>query len=142
MGALADAVRAHKVKAFEKADTVVRRSMEIFGARLVNDWTPLGDPLLWKSPPPADYRPGNLQSSWFYSVGRPSGQTTEAVNFREVHGLDQISGSTLGVRHYFSNSAPHAGAIEGGHSHQAPVGILWSAMEFEPIVRTLAKATP
>lgn len=144
MGALADAVRAHKVKAFDKADTVVRRSMEIFGGRLVNDWTPLGDPPSWKSWPniPADYRPGNLQSSWFYSANQPSTRESTAVDIRQIRDFDKMPASALGIRHYFSNNAPHAGAIEGGHSNQAPVGILWSAMEFEPIVRTLAKATP
>lgn len=142
MAALADAVRAHKVKAFDQANTIVRETIRTFGGRLVNEWTPLGDPLLWKSPPPADYRPGNLQSSWFYSPVRPSGETTEATNQRRVHGLDRIPAAALGIRHYLSNNAPHALPIERGHSSQAPAGILWSAMEFEPTVRTLARSQP
>lgn len=139
MGAIADAVRAHKVKAFDKADAIVKRTIETFGGRLVNEWTPLGDPLLWKSAPPADYRPGNLQSSWFYSLSRPSSEATEAVNDRKVHGLDRLPASALGFVHYLSNSAPHAGEVERGHSSQAPVGIMWSAIEFEPMVRAMAK---
>ena len=140
MGGLAEKVRAHRLKAMDKAEVIVRESLETFGGRLVTDWTPLGDPLLWKAPPPADYRPGNLQSSWFYSAGRPSNQATEAVNDRRVHGLEDLTSPLLGKRHFFSNSAPHAGAIEAGHSTQAPVGILWSAMEFGPIVRSIAGA--
>ena len=106
MGALADAVRAHKAKAFDKANTIVKETIETFGGRLVNEWTPLGDPLLWKAPPPADYKPGNLQSSWFYAPSRPSGETTEATNERHVHGLDRMPASALGIRHYLSNNAP------------------------------------
>lgn len=136
MAGLADIVRAHKVKAFDKADTIVRGTIKTFGGRLVNEWTPLGDPLLWKSAPPADYRPGNLQSSWFYSVNSPSNAHTDAVNDRKVHFLEDMPSSALGVRHFLSNSAPHAGAIEGGHSSQAPVGILWHAQEFPQMVRT------
>lgn len=142
MGALADAVRAHKVKAFDKSNTIVKETIETFGGRLVNEWTPLGDPLLWKAPPPADYKPGNLQSSWFYAPSRPSSETTEATNERHIHGLDRMPASALGIRHYLSNNAPHALAIENAHSSQAPAGILWSAMEFEPIVRTLARSQP
>lgn len=142
MGALADMVRQHKAKAFDKADMIVKETITTFGGRLVKEWTPLGDPLLWKSPPPADYRPGNLQSSWFYAPNRPSTETTEATNDRRVHGLDRLPASALGVRHYLSNNAPHALPIERGHSSQAPNGILWSAMEFEPMVRTLSKAMP
>lgn len=139
---LADAVRAHKAKAFKKADVVVRKSVETFGGRVVNEWTPLGDPLLWKAPPAADYRPGNLQSSWFYSVGSPSGEATSATDSRVVHGLDRMPTEASGLKHYLSNSAPHAGAIEAGHSSQAPVGILWAAIEFEPLVRTIARSEP
>lgn len=139
---LADLVRAHKAKAMTQAETVVVRSLEVFGDRLVKDWTPLGDPLLWKAPPPADYKPGNLRSSWFYSQSAPSNQTTTATADREVHGLEGARNDPLGKRHFFSNSAAHAGAIESGHSSQAPVGILWSAIEFDPIVRALAQAQP
>lgn len=142
MGGVAELVRAHKAKAFSRADAIVKESIERFGERLVNEWTPLGDPLLWKAPPPADYRPGNLQSSWFYSAGAPSNAHTDAVNDRKVHFLEDMPVSPLGIRHYLSNSAPHAGAIEAGHSHQAPVGILWAAMEFEPIVRSVARGMP
>lgn len=140
MAGLGELVRAHKAQAMTKAEEVVSRSMEVFGDRLVRDWTPLGDPTLWKAPPPANYRPGNLQSSWFYSQNRPSSAATEATNSREIHNLDQVRTGPLGKVHYFSNNAPHALPIERGHSSQAPNGILWAAMEFEPIVRTLARS--
>lgn len=142
MAGLGELIRAHKVKAFDKANTIVKETIETFGGRLVNEWTPLGDPLLWKAPPPADYRPGNLQSSWFYSANQPSTRESTAVDIRQIRDFDKIPASALGIRHYLSNNAPHALPIERGHSSQAPAGILWSAMEFEPIVRTLARSQP
>jgi len=135
----AAAVKAHKTKAVTTLDTIVKETVETFSLRLVVDWTPYGDPLLWKSPPPADYRPGNLQSSWFYSEGRPSGEKTSRVDILAVNNLDRMSERPAGKKHYLSNSADHAGAIQGGHSSQAPAGILVNAQEFAPMAYSIAR---
>lgn len=137
--AFAAALRAHKAKALGRADRIVRETVEEFGGQLVTDWTPLGDPTLWKSPPPADYRPGNLQSSWFLTIGAPSTAKTERTDIRAINGLDQLDGPVAGKLVYLANNADHAGAIEGGHSTQAPVGIMWSAQEFAPIAYSVAR---
>lgn len=139
MVGFAEAVKAYRAKTTTGLDETVRQTVIEFGDRLVTDWTPLGDPLLWKAPPPADYRPGNLRSSWFYSEGRPTGATTEAVNDREVHNLDAMPQDAAGRKHYLSNSAPHAGAIEAGHSLQAPAGILVNAQEFSYLATSIAR---
>lgn len=136
---VAAAVRAFKAKMTTGMDTVVKETVEVFGGRLVTEWTPLGDPLLWKAPPPADYRPGNLQSSWFYSEGRPTNAETDAVNDRRVHFLEDMPKDAAGRLHFLSNSAPHAGAIEGGHSSQAPGGILVNRQEFPFIANAVAR---
>lgn len=135
----ADTMKAYRAKAVTNLDTVVRETVETFGGRVVNEWTPLGDPLLWKSAPPADYRPGNLQSSWFYSEGRPSNAHTDAVNDRQVHFLDDMPKDAAGRKHYLSNSAPHALSIDRGHSAQAPAGILVNKQEFSPIANAIAR---
>ncbi len=141
MAGFADAIKAYRAKTTTGLDTVVSETVKEFGGRVVTEFTPLGDPLLWKSAPPADYRPGNLQSSWFYSEGRPTGATTDAVNAREVHNLDAMPEDAAGRKHYLSNSAPHAGKINSGHSSQAPAGILVNAQEFSYIAKAIAKRT-
>ena len=118
---------------------IIRETVQEFSGSLVTDWTPYGQPEMWKSPPPADYRPGNLQSSWFLSVGAPSTEQTNATDHREVHHLNRLADVKAGETVYLSNNAPHAGAIEGGHSMQAPGGILVNAFEFEPMVYTIAR---
>lgn len=135
---LAAGLRPYKARALGNLDTVVRETTLEFAERLVTDWTPLGNPELWKSPPPADYRPGNLQSSWFLSVGAPSGETTEHTNIRAMNHLDRLP-AQAGQKVYFSNSAPHAKAIEGAHSSQAPSGIMWAAQEFGPMAAIVAR---
>ncbi len=132
-------VKAYKAKTTTGLDTIVKETVEEFGARVVTEFTPLGDPLLWKSPPPVDYRPGNLQSSWFYSEGRPTGAETDAVNDRVVHFLSDMPEDAAGRKHYLSNAAPHAKAINAGHSSQAPAGILVNAQEFSFMANAIAR---
>ncbi len=135
---LAAGTRAYGAKAMDRLDDIVRTTILRFSDSLVTDWTPLGDPVLWKHPAPADYVPGNLRSSWFYSVGAASGETTERTDVQAMNGLERMPAHPAGEKHYLSNSARHATSIEAGHSSQAPVGIMWAAMEFEPLVYRVA----
>lgn len=135
---LASGVRSHKAKAIATLDKVVRETTLEFADCLASEWTPLGNPELWKSPPPADYRPGNLQSSWFFSVGAPSQATTDRTDIRVVNDLDRLP-ERAGQKVYLSNNAPHAGAIEAAHSTQAPIGIMWAAAEFSPMAHAIAR---
>lgn len=139
MAGFADALKQYRAKTATNLDTVVAETVKEFGSRTVHEFTPLGDPTLWKSAPPADYRPGNLQSSWFYSEGRPTSATTDAVNDREVHNLDAMPKDAAGRIHYLSNSAPHAASIEASHSSQAPAGILVNAQEFSFMANAIAR---
>jgi hypothetical protein len=139
MGLVSDLKRFKRERVQALPARIIRETLAEFAGSLVTDWTPLGAPETWKSAPPADYRPGNLQSSWFLSVGAPSGETTTATDHREVWHLERLADLKAGETVYFSNSAPHAGAIEGGHSAQAPVGILVNGpLEFERIVHQVA----
>ena len=131
-------IRKHNQKALPALDRIVRETTLEFADRLASEWTPLGNPELWKSPPPADYQPGHMKSSWFCSVSAPSRATTDRTDIRAVNDLDQIP-EKAGQKVYFSNNAPHAGSIEGGHSSQAPVGIMWAASEFSPMAATIAR---
>ena len=118
---------------------IIAETVREFSGSLVSEWTPYGQPETWKAPPPANYRPGNLQSSWFLSIGAPSLEQTTATDQREVHHLERLADFRSGETISLSNSAPHAGAIEGGHSMQAPTGILVNAMEFEGMALSIAR---
>lgn len=144
MGFAAD-LKRFKAKAIGRADRIVRETVETFAESLVSatqfngPWTPYGDPVLWKAPPPADYRPGNARSSWFLSVGSPSTERTDRTDILAVNGMDRLPDRPAGQTIYFSNSARHITSLEAGHSSQAPVGIMVNAAEFEPMVRFIAK---
>jgi hypothetical protein len=118
---------------------IVAETVREFGDSLVTEWSPLGDPALWKSAPPADYKPGNFRSSWFLSIGAASNETTEATGDQEVHHMERLSDFKVGEAIYLSNSAAHAGALEAAHSSQAPTGIMVNAMEFEGIAYNVAR---
>lgn len=137
---LAADLQRFKAKAMGRADRIIRETVLEFGEQLVTDWTPLGNPELWKSPPPADYRPGNLQSSWFFSVGTPSTEKTDRTDIRAINGLDRLPQDAAGQTAYLANSADHASSIEAGHSSQNPVGILSVGQaEFSPMAYAVAR---
>jgi hypothetical protein len=129
--------KANRVQALSRQ--IVAETVREFGSSLVTEWSPIGEPETWKAPPPADYRPGNFRSSWFLSVGAPTGETTEATDQREVHHLDLLNGLKVGETVHLCNSAPHASSLEYAHSAQAPAGIMVNAIEFEPLAYNVAR---
>lgn len=139
MGLAAELRRFKRERVQALPARIVAETVRKFAGSLVADWTPYGQPETWKSPPPEGYRPGNLQSSWFLAIGDVSTERTEETDHREVWHMERLADLTAGERVTLSNSAPHASSIEAGHSAQAPVGILVNAMEFEPIVYTIAR---
>lgn len=139
MGLTATLRRFKKERVQERPRQIVIETVLSFGRSLVVDWSPYGDPTLWKSPPPADYRAGNFQSSWFLSIGSASVEATTGTDQREVHHLDRLADFKLGETIYIANSAPHASSLEAGHSSQAPVGIMWAASEFSPMAATVTR---
>jgi hypothetical protein len=139
MGLAADLRRFKRERVQGLSARIIRQTVEEFAGSLVTEWTPYGQPETWKAPPPSGYRPGNLQSSWFLSIGSVSTEVTEATDHREVWHIERLADFKAGERIYISNSAPHASAVEGGHSAQAPAGILVNGpLEFERIVHQVA----
>jgi hypothetical protein len=132
-------LRAFKAKSMDRVDTIVRETTRTFAGSLVTEWTPLGDPLLWKNPPPADYKPGNLRSSWFLSFDQASTETTLRTDIQALNHAELLEGTVAGRKLYITNNADHAGAIENAHSTQAPIGIMWAAGEFPNIAERIAK---
>lgn len=139
MSLVAD-LKRFKAKAMEQAGEIKRQTILEFSNELVTIWSPYGNPELWKSqPPPKDYIPGHFRSSWFLSVGAPSTETTEATDITKVNHLERLDDGALGATICLSNNAPHAGALEGGHSKQAQLGLLVNAYEFEAMAYATAR---
>ena len=91
--------------------------------------TPVGDPSLWKSKPPADYIPGNLQSNWQCTLGTPASgmwsfedkSTEQTISAMK----SVIEGSFPDQAIFLTNLLPYAQRIEyGAHSSQAPQGMV------------------
>lgn len=129
-------------KAPDKAHTVVSKVC-ISLLRNVVLQTPVGNPSLWQSPPPAGYVGGRLRSNWNTGFG--------AVN-RDEHGPDKsgrgsIGRGTLALLQrpaekdvYITNSLPYAIPVEYGHSTQAPAGMLRVTIsQFNGLVTDVAK---
>lgn len=111
----------------EQARTVVRKvSQEVLTKVVMR--TPVGNPSLWKSKPPAGYVGGRLRANWHATFGAPSFQVTAE---RDPAGTATIMRGTSTINRaygdhdiYITNSLPYAIPVEYGHSKQAPVGMV------------------
>lgn len=91
--------------------------------------TPVGNPSLWKSKPPAGYVGGRARANWNVSFGSPS----FAVSFRvDAQGYNTIQAGTNTINRaygdnpiFIMNSVPYIRELEyEGHSKQAPAGMV------------------
>lgn len=70
---------------------------------------------------------GMLKGNWQVSVNTPASGTTEELrgeNITIAAGTREISKAKAGDDIYIVNNLPYAQAIEGGHSDQAPQGMV------------------
>lgn len=90
--------------------------------------TPVGDPSLWKRPPPPGYKGGQAKANWFSTVGSPS--STVAIGLIDPSGAVSIaraiaaSKQAAGNIFYIVNGLPYMRKLEYGHSTQAPNGMV------------------
>lgn len=102
-------------------------------ARTVILATPVGNPELWKQPPPTNYRPGTARGNWRVSIGGPDGQ----ISFL----LDPVGGTTIAAAEaeiarytlptqslYIQNNVPYIVPLNDGSSTQAPAGFVQAAI--------------
>jgi len=93
--------------------------------------TPVGNPDLWKSPPPKGYVGGRARGNWQVAI---NGQTNEEeTGQRDRNGgptigdgaamIDGATGADVSSIHIFNN-VPYIVPLEEGHSTQAPHGML------------------
>lgn len=128
--------RLHLTTGFVVADLASR----------IDERSPVGNPLLWKKPPPPDYKPGTFRGGWQLGVdsipggqtGRldPSGEVTQAT-LRAA--IPELAGGHV---YYITNNVVYGPALETGHSTQAPAGMVGiTALEFPQVVRSAAGRT-
>lgn len=95
--------------------------------------SPVGDPTLWQSEPPPDYRPGHLVKNWNVTIGfesddelpgeDPVGAQTIEDARRELafyDGIDVENFNEINIQ----NAVPYIVPISQGWSQQAPAGFI------------------
>ena len=115
----------------EEAELVVRGTLLKLSSLIV-EGTPVGNPSLWRNPPPKGYIGGTLRGSWNASISSPdfakrgvkdkSGAGTIAKISTVVNGVD------LGESFYLTNPQPYAARVEFGWSKQRPKGMVRVAL--------------
>ncbi|MEW2927552.1 HK97 gp10 family phage protein [Pseudomonas juntendi] len=110
-------------------DALTQRSRAIAMAMLgeIVLRSPVGNPDLWKSPPPPGYSGGRFRGSHIVSIGAPVyTQTTkiDKVGSETIaEGQRQLSGLEPFTVIYIQTNLPYAEKLEDGHSTQAPGGV-------------------
>jgi hypothetical protein len=108
-------------------DKVVRGTLLDLSRRIVLR-TPVGNPSLWASAPPAGYTGGQAKGNWQASIGSPETGTTSTIDKSGSATLASINGKTQnapGNVWYLTNNLPYVStALEYGSSTQAPTGMV------------------
>lgn len=91
--------------------------------------SPVGNADLWQDPrsAPEGYTGGSFRSNWFLTRKASSVKYYEDIIVSESAKVGEISTNILSKyssTFILTNNAPYSEAIEGGHSTQAPVGVI------------------
>lgn len=89
--------------------------------------SPVGNPDLWKRPPPPGYVGGRFRGSHIVSIGEPVYTATtkaDATGSETIgRGASQLSGLEPFTTVFIQTNLPYAERLEDGHSTQAPGGV-------------------
>jgi hypothetical protein len=113
-------------KAPEKAEAVITKVCLTLHRQIVLA-TPVGNPDLWKSPPPAGYVGGRLRANWntgFGSIDRTAHGPDKSGTGTLARAQAELLARPVGRDVYITNSLPYAIPIEYGGSTQAPAGMV------------------
>ena len=143
-GAFKLAIGEFVEKTESRASLAVRR-IALGLLRAIVMKTPVGNPSLWKNPPPPGYVGGRLRGNWRVSVDQPaSGDLTRVDpggNATISEGEQVLSGYEAGPTIFIVNNLPYAIPVEYGHSSQAPQGMLrLSVAEYQKHVDEAVKS--
>ena len=139
MGTFTLDLREYAKKTGAKMDTLVREVVIGVGERII-ERSPVGNPSLWQSPPPAGYVGGRFRANWQHQFASPPDGVLDAVDKTPATSLNRVVASVqaapgAGV-HYLANNLPYAHRLEDGWSTQAPAGMVGLAVaDFRGIVR-------
>jgi hypothetical protein len=111
----------------DRMDQVVRGTLLDLSRRIVQR-TPVGNPSLWASAPPAGYTGGQAKGNWQASIGSPETGTTSTIDKSGAATIASINGKVQnapGNVWYLTNNLPYVStALEYGSSTQAPTGMV------------------
>ncbi len=89
--------------------------------------SPVGNPDLWKRPPPPGYAGGRFRGSHIVSIGEPVYTVTTKIDPAGAEtisrGANQLSGLEPFTTVFIQTNLPYAERLEDGHSTQRPEGI-------------------
>lgn len=111
----------------QDAERVVRGTIFSVASKIVRR-TPVGNPQLWKNPPPKGYVGGSLRGGWNASLNSPDYSETGRIDSNGGQVIADISAAVAGVdigdTFYLTNPLPYATRVEFGWSQQAPAGMV------------------
>lgn len=138
-------------KFIAKANGNVEKVVQKVGADILASVvarTPVGNPKLWKSKPPAGYVGGRLRGNWNVSFGAPDFTTTvvrdQSGGPTISRGISALAGWKDEATIYVMNSLPYVRTIEyDGHSMQAPAGMVRiTVTEFQTFIQQAIAELP
>lgn len=142
MGSFALDLSAFTAKAPKKVKQVVDKVTIDLLTKIVLR-TPVGNPTLWKRPPPKGYVGGRLRGNWNTGIGsinttfHPRSKDGRGPKFRA---LAALSARDPSMDIYLTNSLPYAYRVENGYSTQAPAGMVRvTVTEFQGFINKAAK---
>jgi len=89
--------------------------------------SPVGNPKLWKKPPPPGYTGGRFRGSHIVSIGAPVYTQTTKIDKNGAETVAAGERNALSLEPFtvifIQTNLPYAEKIEDGHSTQAPGGV-------------------
>jgi hypothetical protein len=127
MGSFAKAVKVWSDKTGESVDDIVTATATDLARRVIQR-TPVGEPSLWKSPPPPGYTGGQAKGNWFATLGAPSsavGAPKDKTGAATIDQAAKVAINAAGNIFYLVNNLPYIRRLEyEGWSSQAPQGMV------------------
>jgi hypothetical protein len=130
-------VKEWAVKAAKNVDEVVITTCIDISRRVVL-YTPVGDPKLWKSPPPAGYTGGQAKGNWIASINSPSSSVSQLKDPKGALTVSLAEDQAVkapGNVFYLVNNLPYIRRLEyEAWSSQAPAGMIRRVMAEAPAI--------
>lgn len=121
---------AYKRKVEENLEKTVRATALAVMTNIVVN-TPVGNPDLWKSPPPKGYAGGRARNNWNADINTVDASITDQVN-PNATGTEKITAALVSYKLSdtinISNNLPYIRRLNEGHSKQAPANFVEKAV--------------